>query len=278
MQTIVVPTDFSAVALNALHYAAEMAARLKTSITLFHVYQIPVSYSDSQAPLPVINVSDIEEVSRQRLNELKTEVEQKTDGSVSVQIESRLGVVDIELESICEELQPFAIIMGTRGASKVERLFLGSTTLSVLRKLTVPVVVVPPGAVYEGIRKIGLACDFKAVADTIPAATIKAWVHAFGAELLVLNVDYDNRNFRPDTPEQSVLLHKLLAEASPKYHFIESEKVEDGISRFAEQNKVDLIVTIPKKQRLLDRLFQRSHTSNLAVHSHIPIVSIYEGD
>ncbi len=278
MQTIVVPTDFSAVALNALNYAADMATELKASITLFHVYQIPVSYTDSQAPLPVINVSDIEEVSRQKLDEIKADLEKITGGSVPIHTESRLGVVDTELEAICEELRPFAIVMGTRGASKVERLFLGSTTLSVLRRLTTPVVVVPPGAAYKGIKKIGLACDFKAVAETIPSETIKIWVRTFDAELLVLNVDHDNRNFKPDTPEQSVLLHKLLADAKPKYHFIESEKVEDGISEFAEKNNVDLIVTIPKKQRLLDRLFQRSHTSNLAVHSHIPILSIYEGD
>lgn len=278
MQTIVVPTDFSPVALNALNYAADMAVELKASITLFHVYQIPVSYTDSQAPLPIINVADIEEVSRQKLDEIKTDLERITGGKVPVYTESRLGVVDIELEAICEELQPFAIVMGTRGASKVERLFLGSTTLSVLRTLTTPIVIVPPGAVYKGIKKIGLACDFKAVAETIPSETIKTWVRTFDAELLVLNVDHGNKNFTPDTPEQSVSLHKLLADAKPQYHFIDSEKVEDGISTFAEKNNVDLIVTIPKKQRLLDRLFQRSHTSNLAVHSHIPILSIYEGE
>lgn len=278
MKTIVVPTDFSPVAVNALNYAAEMAVGLGASLTLLHVYQIPVSYTDSQAPLPVMNVSDIETLNQQQMNELKANLEKVTGGAISISTEVRLGVVEDELETICAELNPLAVVMGTRGASVVERLFLGSTTLSVLRKLTTPVVVVPPGAVYKGISKIGLACDFKAVADSIPSETIKQWVKIFDAELLVLNVDYDNRSFKPDTPEQAVVLHRLLADVKPKYHFIESESVEDGISEFAEKNNIDLIVTIPKKQRLLDRLFQKSHTSSLAVHSHIPILSIHEGD
>lgn len=278
MKTIVVPTDFSPVAVNALNYAADMATALKASITLLHVYQIPVSYTDSQAPLPVINVSDIEELNQKQLSDIKADLEKVTGGTLTINAELRLGMVEDELQSICEELNPFAVVMGTRGASRVERLFLGSTTLSVLRKLTTPLVVVPPGAIYKGINKIGLACDFKAVAETIPAETIKNWVKIFDAELLVLNVDFDNRNFKPDTPEQSVVLHTLLKEAKPKYYFVESENVEDGISDFAEKNNVDLIVTVPKKQRLLDRLFQKSHTSTLAVHSHIPILSIHEGD
>jgi len=276
MKAIVVPTDFSPVALNAMNYATDMAVALQASLTLFHVYQIPVSYTDTQAPLPVVNISDIEDMCRQQLEDLKQQVEKLTSGAIQVNTELRMGLVESELEDFCENIRPFAVVMGTKGASLVERLFLGSTTLSVLRKLTTPVVVVPPGSSFKGIQKIVFACDLKAVAETIPAATIKSWVNTFNAELLVLNVDYDNRNFKPDTPEQSILLHQLLSEAKPKYYFIENENVESGISEFAEKNNADLIVTVPKKQRLLDRLFQKSHTNTLAVHSHIPILSIHE--
>jgi len=45
MKTIVVATDFSAVALNAANYAVDMALAIKADILLLHVYQIPVSYS-----------------------------------------------------------------------------------------------------------------------------------------------------------------------------------------------------------------------------------------
>lgn len=278
MKTIVVPTDFSPVSVNAMNYAADMAIAIKAPLTLLHVYQIPVSYADTQAPLPIINVADIEELSRQQLEEAKNRLERVAGGAIPIHTELRLGSVVSELEDVCDRLDPFAVIMGTKGASLVERLFLGSTTLSVLRKLTTPVIVVPPGSSFNGIKKITLACDFKAVGETLPADTIKEWVEVFGAELSVLNVDYDNRNFKPDTPEQSIVLHRLLQDAKPKYHFVENENVEDGISEFAETNNIDLIITIPKKQRLLDRLFQKSHTSRLAIHSHIPLLSVYEQD
>ena len=96
------------------------------------------------------------------------------------------------------------------------------------------------------------------------------------AELYVLNVDHNNTHFRPETPEQSLLLHTLLEDLSPKYFFIEDENIEAGINRFAEENNLDLIITIPKKHKLLEGLFKKSHTRQLVFESHVPIMCVHE--
>ena len=44
MKTIIIPTDFSAIATNAMRYGIDMATAIKGSILLLHVYQVPVSY------------------------------------------------------------------------------------------------------------------------------------------------------------------------------------------------------------------------------------------
>ncbi|MBX3256571.1 MAG: universal stress protein [Chitinophagaceae bacterium] len=278
MHTIIIPTDFSPVAINAMNYAVDLAKAINASVTLLHTYEIPVSYTGTDVPLPIINIEDLEAMNREKLEHAKEQVERITGNTLTVYTELRMGGLVPELEDVAEKLKPFAVVMGTKGAGFVERLFIGSSTLSTLRHLTWPVVVVPPGCIFKGIKKIGFACDFKAVEQSIPAAVIKQWVKAFDAELEILNVDYNNKNFKPDTPEQSVLLHAMLQDAKPKYFFINKENVEAGISEFAESNNIDLIVVVPKKQRLLDVLFQRSHTTELAIHSHIPILSIHEND
>lgn len=79
-----------------------------------------------------------------------------------------------------------------------------------------------------------------------PTHFIVDFVKEFNAELDVLNVDYHNKHFKPETPEQSLLLHTMLEEANPSYHFIEHADIEDGINEFAEKNNLDLIITIPK--------------------------------
>ncbi len=123
---------------------------------------------------------------------------------------------------------------------------------------------------------MGFACDFKEVVKTTPAEAIRNFVTAFGAELHVLNVDHRDKHFKPDTPEQSALLHTLLEEAKPVYHFIDHADIEDGINEFAEKNNLDLIITIPKKHKLLEGLFKPSSTKQLVFQSHVPVMCIHE--
>ena len=167
--------------------------------------------------------------------------------------------------------------MGTTGVSAVERTLFGSNTLTAIKHLTCPVICVPKGKEYgNGVQKIGLACDFKEVVETTPVAEIKEFVKEFHAQLFVLNVDYDNRQFNAETPQQSALLHTVLEEVHPEYHFITHKDIENGINDFAETHNLDLLIAIPKKHKLLDGLFRKSSTKQLVFESHVPVMCVHE--
>jgi len=137
--------------------------------------------------------------------------------------------------------------------------------------------VIPPGKEYgKGIKKIGFACDFKKVVETTPVQFIRQIVEEFKAELHILNVDYDNKNFTPETPEQSLLLHTLFEDLNPSYHFIRHPDIEDGLTEFAETNNLDLVITIPKKHKLLEGIFKPSSTKQLVMQSHVPVMCVHE--
>jgi len=275
MKTIIVPTDFSPIATNALHYALDMAEATGSSLLLFHVYQVPISYTD--VPVVLVSVEELQKTAEDRIQNLKKEVEHIATKKVKIYTETKLGNVVDELESLCNKIKPFAVVMGTKGASGLERVLFGSNTLSAIRHITWPVICVPPGRRFgNGIKKIGFACDFRDVVQSTPTDFIKKFKHEFGAELHVLNVDYKNRHFSPETPEQSALLHTLLEDAGPEYHFIEHEDIEDGINDFAEKNNLDLVITIPKKHKLLDGIFKPSSTKQLVYQSHVPVMCIHE--
>ncbi|HEY6062775.1 MAG TPA: universal stress protein, partial [Chitinophagaceae bacterium] len=99
MKTIIIPTDYSPVATNAMHYGIDMAKAVNASILLLHVYNIPVSYSD--VPVLLISVEELKKNAEDKLAELKKEVEHITSGSLKVYTEARLGNVTDELEDIC---------------------------------------------------------------------------------------------------------------------------------------------------------------------------------
>lgn len=274
MKTIIVPTDFSEISNNAIEYAIDLAKATGGSILLFHAYQVPVSMTD--VPIVLLSVEDLQKANESKMNEVKRSVQEKTGDAIKVYGETKLGDTVDELEEVCNKVKPFAVVMGTKGATGMERVLFGSTTLTTIRHLSWPVIVVPPGKKYSTIKKIGFACDFREVVNTTPTHFIKDFVKEFGAELHVLNVDYKNSHFKPDTPQESVLLHTMLEDLNPKYDFIEEANIEVGIEKFAEKNDLDLIITIPKKHKLLDGLFRKSHTKDLIFHSHLPIMCVHE--
>lgn len=273
MKTIIVPTDFSAVALNAINYAIALAKDTQSRILLFHAYQIPVTFSE--VPLVTISIEELQKESANRLEELRRDVDHVASGMVPVTTENVLGDPVEELERLCGIHDPLLVIMGTKGAGALERMIIGSTTLSAMKKLSAPVLIVPPGAMYKTIHKIGFACDFTDVKETVPVDGITDIVGLFKASLHVLNVDYKEKHFSGDTTIESTGLHEMLNHLQPSYHYINSVDVEEGINAFSDANHIDLLITVPKKHRFWENIFRKSHSDDLVLHSHLPIIALH---
>lgn len=277
MKTLVVPTDFSSVSVNAMNYAVDMAQAINAGIVLLHVYNVPVSFTDSPvSPVSTVSIEEIKRTSEERLQELKKNLVTVTAGKVEIFTEARLGETIEELQQICSSVEPLAIIMGSHGATGLERLIMGSTTLTAIRHLKCPVIVVPPGTTYHGIRKIGLACDFENIVQSTPVDYIKNIVREFGADLYVLNVQDIEQDYLEDAVMDTAYLDAMLEDVSPKYVQLTGKDVVESINSFAEHNNLDLVMVIPKKHRFIDSLFHKSQSRELITHAHIPIVSIHE--
>lgn len=277
MKTLVVPTDFSSVSVNAMNYAVDMAQAINAGIVLLHVYNVPVSFTDSPvSPVTTVSIEEMKRTSEERLQELKKNLVTVTAGKVEIFTEARLGEIIDELEQICASVEPLAIIMGSHGATGLERMIMGSNTLTAIRHLKCPVIVVPPGTTYHGIKKIGLACDFENVVQSTPVEYIKNIVREFGADLYVLNVQDIEQEDLEDAMMDTAYLDAMLEDVNPRYVQLTGKDVVESITSFAEHNNLDLVMVIPKKHRFIDSLFHKSASRELVTHTHIPIVSIHE--
>lgn len=272
MKLIIVPTDFSPLADNALKYAMDLASAMDGSLMLVNVYQLPISFSE--VPMVTISVDELRKISEEKLAENKKQIERITGGKLKIYTESKLGDVADEVDKLCTILNPFAVVMGTRGVTGAGRFFLGSNSLSVIGKINAPVFVIPPGATFKPIRKIGLATDLRNVVDTTSVAPIKSLVNLFKAELHVLNVDFERRHFTSYTPEETLNLDTMLSGMNPTFDFIEDKDVDEGINEFAVKNNIDLLITLPRKHKLIESLFEKSFTRELIHHTSIPLMCI----
>ncbi len=274
MKIIVVPTDFSPVSVNAANYAADMACVLNSNLSLIHVCALPIATADGTVPAYPFEqlLSDAEK----NIAELKERLLTRTGGKIKIYTEVREGFIISELEEYCDKLNPYAIVMGTERASGIERMLTGATTFSAMTQFPWRVIIVPDDAVFSGIRKIGLACDLKDVANTIPVGELKSLVKELHAEFHVLHIDSDGGSFTSEEIAESAYLEEMFGDLHPIYHFMEGTDVEKTICEFAEKEDFDLLLVSPKKHTILNKVFHHSHSKRLVLQTHIPILSIHE--
>ncbi len=277
MNTILVPTDFSETAKNASLYAVNLAKQLNSKkIVLYNAYQQPVATDANMTPLELMDFDELKRISDTGLDHAKNYLQPYGSAEIEIATLSEYTTLTSNINDVCVDNKIDIIVVGVTGGGPLEETLIGSNAVNVAKHAIVPVIVVPPGTSFTTITKVVLACDFKKVIETLPAAPIKQLLNETKAKLFVLNIDHAQKNFSPETPYESLMLDNLLYGYNPEYCFMDNTDFIEGINQFASEKQVDLIITIPKKHGFFERLFKPSHTKQLAFHSHVPLMVVHD--
>jgi nucleotide-binding universal stress UspA family protein len=142
---IVFPTDFSGSSLAALPWAKRMAASLGARIDCIYVVEEPQVYATlDMGPVPIPSTDDLVASARARLADF---VAKHFAGQAPAPAQQVLvGRPADEVVGYARDQAAQLIIMATHGYSGVKHVLLGSTTESVLRHASCPVLSIRAGA------------------------------------------------------------------------------------------------------------------------------------
>jgi nucleotide-binding universal stress UspA family protein len=275
MKTILVPIDYSPVSDNALNYATGLALETGAKLFLFHLYSIPVPNGE----MPFVMVADMHDVeNRDRLKVLEEKIRKKTMGKINVQSEALAGFNNVEeILNQVKQKKADLIVMGiTGGTGKLAQALIGSTAISVLRKSERPVLIVPEKARFKKISKIVLACDYHNSLPRRMKTILEEIAGLHQGKLSVLNMQNPEEAMENEKGRSFKAIHKTLAKFEPAYFYEISEAFDSGIESFILKQKADLLVMIPHKHNLFDRLLHGSNTQRMAFHTSIPLLSIHD--
>lgn len=132
-KTILVPVDFQEASAVAIAKARELGARLDLSITLLHVFSIPVVIYPGFDPILSPEFPEkISKAAEEALNKLAAE----SGGAATL---LRSGDPATEILAAIGETKPEMVVMGTHGRRGFSHLLLGSVAEQVVRASTAPV-------------------------------------------------------------------------------------------------------------------------------------------
>lgn len=276
MNTLLLPTDFSATARNAAHYALQLAEQFGIArVVLYHSYEIPISVDPMVPGVQMLEVDTLKESSQEGLERFRAEILPKA-GSVVIEIYNEYGDLSDGLDDVCKQVNADLIVMGITGGGLLEEKLIGSNAVTVASHTKVPVIIVPQEAAFTRIEEVLLTSDYEREDREVPLASARLILRETNAKLFVFDIDPAPEEYEADPAQADrYALRSLLAEFSPEFHFSQSSSYADAINDFTAQHKIDLIITIARKQGFFGSLFSESHTRKLAFHSKVPVMVVH---
>lgn len=261
MHRVIVPVDFSETSLNAARFTARMLAGKKDAVAILYNnyeshgdYDVVVGYQES----------------------LKKEFLAK--GVEHVEYENEMGGDLIEnIARLAHTSRATLIVMGITGKSEVRQAMFGSNTLKLVDKNLLPVMIIPPDAVYKGINNVVFTSDFKNVEATTPSTLISAVLEMFNPMLHIVNVNTEHYvSLTEEIEKGKQIFREMFASFKSEFYFLTINDFYQAVDNFVKDYNIDILVTIPKHQSNAVSLFKSSHTKRLAYHSRIPILAAHE--
>ena len=140
IQRIVVATDFSEIADQALDHAIDLAEQLGASVTLVHAYELPMyGFPDGALITSADMAGRIMAIAQEGLT---ASVERFRARGVPLRPVLRTGVPWEEINAVAADESADLIVVGTHGRRGLSRALLGSVAERLIRTATRPVLVV----------------------------------------------------------------------------------------------------------------------------------------
>ena len=273
MKKILVPTDFSKEAENALKVAAQLAKKYNAEIYLLHMIELP---ADMTNPVGETRSSDLPEaiyfmkLARKKFSQVLNQPYLKgVKVYDTVEFNQAFeGIMETGRKHDCD-----FIVMGSQGATGFKEMFIGSNTEKVVRTSEIPVLVIKKDRPDFDVHNFVFATNLD---DTNKKTLKKVVEFARLTESKIHLVYINTANEFVTTEETDNHLETYLDGLdfdNYEFHVYNDDSVEKGILNFAKKVKADLVGIATHGRKGLSHFFNGSISEDLANHSDTPVIT-----
>ncbi|EGV42634.1 universal stress protein [Bizionia argentinensis JUB59] len=271
MKKILVPTDFSLEADQALKVAAQLAKKHDSEIYLLHMLDLPLDEVDAFSQYSELP----EAMFFMKLAHQKFKKTMNQDHLKGITIHE---IVDFNktftgITNTAKENGIDLIVMGSHGASGFKEVFIGSNTEKVVRTAEVPVLVIKNDHDEFIVNDFVFASDFKNDNKETYRQAV-AIAKALEAKIHLLFVNTPN-NFVTTATAKTRILDFIEGTPFENYtiSIFNDETVEKGIMNFSHIIGADLIGISTNGRQGIAHFFNGSISEDLVNHAKRPVIT-----
>jgi len=269
MKKIIVPTDFSEQADNALRVAADIARENNGEVFLLHQLDLPLHLANnasSNLPEAVFFMK----LAKEKFDNLLTADYLK---GVTIHGDVETGATFNGIMDTVKRHNADLIVMGSHGATGIKNVFIGSNAEKVVRNSEVPVLVIKDRKKRLDVNDFVFATDLDPASNgALKEAADFAKNTKCNLHLLYVNTPSNFLNSQK--AEQKVKDYLKDVNVQPADYTIYNDfSIEEGVFNFTKDIKGDLIGMATHGRRGLSHFFNGSVSEDIVNHSSLPVVT-----
>ncbi|RRQ50654.1 universal stress protein [Maribacter algicola] len=271
---ILVATDFSDEAYNALFYAAKLLAKKPCIFYILHVFKKPTGILPKPNHLIDEKINLLKKESMENLKKTfhKIHLDEKNvlhefktlskQGLLSEAIHETIGDFNIDM-----------VFMGNKGTTGAKEIFMGSNTVQTIRDLRkCPLMAVPKEIEFKLPKKIAFITDFKKGCNLKTIKPLLQLLKILDASVHIVHI-IEEEFLSPLQASNKKLLHISFKDFNPNFSsIIEFTDKAQVIDTFVKNREVDIFSLVHTKESLFERLLKKPVLLDLSMYSTVPFL------
>lgn len=270
MKKILVPCDFSEQSVSAFQLAVDLSEQAKREVHLLHVVELPVMHDSMLMPTLAFEATLLKELADNAENQFK-KIKAEYASEIPVITKVVFGGTSMMILDYIKEAEIELVVMGTKGASGLRELVIGSNAEKIVRRASCPVITVRKHTKLHTIKNIvfpnsleqdqeDLVQHVKALQDFLKATLHIVWINTPG-------------NFTSDGVTMVRLkdFAKRFMLKDYTLNVFNDTFEESGVISFAHTIKADMIAMGTHGRRGLNHVMSGSVAEDVVNHIDCPI-------
>jgi nucleotide-binding universal stress UspA family protein len=274
MKKVLLPTDFSANAWNAISYALNLFKNEECIFYFLHTYVPPFYRMDYLIGGPAFSglPDTMLEITLTGLDKTMKDVETHfpNEKHMFKKIASFNMLTD-EINEVAEREDIDLVVMGTQGATGAKQIFLGSNTVFVMRKAKIPVLAIPENYHFKEIKNILFPSDYITLYKRRELKPLIDLAKKHKASVTSLHVTEEGELTEAQKKHRE-FLKECMEEI--EYHCKELYKqvMPTAVYDYLSVNKFELLAMMNRKHSFLERMLLKQNVEDIGFHVDIPFL------
>jgi nucleotide-binding universal stress UspA family protein len=276
MKNILLPTDFSEASINALEYAVQL---LKSNVCTFYVLNVytpiylytPSIYED----FTTVNVDIGEQYKSQSEENIRKAIRNIKDKFPS-KIHTFLGITSFntlasEINTIVDAYDINCVIMGTKGATGLKEVFIGSETMHTLKHCKVPLLGVPHEYSFIDLKEVLFATNYESGNQQAGLTFLNNLCSSHLSRLVFLNAYYGIalNDAKKKNKKELELFFERDAHVTELCNGMD---VYEAIENYHLQHVIDLLVLVHTSHNFFENLLFTPVVKKIVHHAEVPFL------